>query len=397
MKGYEKLKVPHVLFGIDTAKQTGLKAKSIGMSKCLVVTDKGIRDIGLVDPILETLKRESIEYIVYDKVLPNPPDYSCIEAGELLKSEQCDGIIAIGGGSSLDTAKVANLIANIPEKIEDLHDYSMTGSKMNPAFTPYTKLIAIPTTSGTGAEATCTGVITDTKKDLKYSIGNENCVPDMCIIDPLLTIGMPAMPTAICGIDVLCHVLENMVGMGQNDYTDAIMYECASKAWKWLPIAVKEPRNIEARSQVSWASHNALCNGVSVNGHAMAHGIGAKYHLVHGHACAVVIPAVIRHHALTSQEAIKRIATIMGIPVVEDAETIAKRVADRFVEFYKALGLKTIQETFKEQGVEDSFEMFVEKVAPATLDDFKSRLWQPPIHDNPETMRKVLEMIYYQE
>lgn len=399
MKPYEKNKVPHVVFGEGVSKQAGERLSAIGAKKCLVVAGKVVTKIGLVAPILKTLKTEGVDYVIYDNVQPDPSDWICIECAEMLKKENCDAVLAIGGGSAIDIAKSANLIANIPEKIKDLHDYSALGGKMKPTFTKFATFMVIPTTSGTGAEATASGVISDTKRNLKYSFASEQMMADINLVDPLLTLGIPPVPTTLTGVDILSHVIEELVGVGQNDYSNLIYMECVRKVWKWLPIAIKEPNNVEARSQLSWASHNALSNGSLPNGHAVAHAIGATYHLVHGHACIITLPAVIRHHAETATESINDIATIMGIPTTEDAVTVARRVADGLVDFYKKLGLSTMKETMKEKGYKDDINTFVEKCIPGTLDDFKSRLWNPPIHrdEDRETLKEVLEMIYNQD
>lgn len=398
MKAYEKNKVPHVVFGEGVSKQAGQRLSAMGVKKCLVVAGKNVNKSGLVTPILDTLKKERVDYVIYDNIQPDPPDWVCIECAEVLKKEQCDAVLAIGGGSAIDIAKSANLIANIPEKIEDLHDYSALGGKMKTTFTKYATFMVIPTTSGTGAEATASGVITDTKRNLKYSFANEQMMADINLVDSLLTLGMPPMSTALTGVDILAHVIEELIGVAQNDYSNLIYMECVRKVWKWLPIAIKEPNNIEARSQLSWASHNALNNGALPNGHAVAHAIGATYHLVHGHACIITLPAVIRHHGETATESINKIAQIIGVPTTEDPAIIAGRVADKFVEFYKNLGLSTLKEAIKDKGYDDDKKTFVEKCITGTLDDFKSRLWNPPIHkdEDRDALIKVLEIIYDQ-
>ena len=172
MNPFEKNRLPHVVFGAGSAKQTGEKAKYLGATKCLIVTDEGVIKAGLVDDVLKSLEASQVEYEIYDKVLPNPPDYVCMEVANVLRNSGCDCTIALGGGSSIDTAKAANLIAALPEKIDSLHDYGATGSKMKTSFKRNVKFIAIPTTSGTGAEVTASAVITDPKLNLKYSFMN---------------------------------------------------------------------------------------------------------------------------------------------------------------------------------------------------------------------------------
>ena len=123
---------------------------------------------------------------------------------------------------------------------------------------------------------------------------------------------MPAAATVCGGIDALAHTIEILVGTANNEYTNQILFLCLNKIWRWLPVAVKEPENLEAREQMSWAAHNALANGGVPNGHAVAHAIGSLYHITHGNACAMVLPTVVRHFALYAQKNIQKMAEIMG-------------------------------------------------------------------------------------
>lgn len=396
MKPYEKFRVPHVAFGNGISKQTGERIKNMGCTKVLVVTDKGVINAGLVDPILDTLKENGLEYEIFDNVLPNPPDVNCIECADALTASKADCVLAIGGGSSIDTAKAATLISNLPEKPEDLHDYSGLGTKMKASYTRVAKFVCVPTTAGTGAEATVSSVIHDTKRNLKYSFMNENMVADLNIIDPELTVGMPAFPTACVGIDALSHAVESVVGLNQNEYTNPINMKCVELVWRWLPIAIKEPKNMQAREALAWAANNAESNGGAANGHAISHAIGARYNIVHGEACAMVEPTLIRHHWEQAEESNRIMAKFMGIPYDEDAKTVANRVADALVAFNRSIGLRSFKEAQKASGFNDDKKTFVENCIEPTLDDFKSRVWNPPIHrpEDHDTLVKVLEMIY---
>ncbi len=399
MNPFEKYRLPHVVFGEGVSAQAGEKLKAMGGTKCMVVTDQGVIKAGLVDPILETLKEAGLEYVIFDQVLPNPPDYTCMAAADMLNNEKCDCTLAIGGGSSIDTAKAANLIANIPEKIESLHDYGGTGTKMKTSYDRKAKFVAIPTTAGTGAEVTVSSVIYDPKLNLKYSFMNENMVADCVIIDPELTVGMPPRPTAVCGLDALCHALEVVIGAKQNDFSALLAFDCIERIWKWLPIACREPKNMEARSQMAYAANMAESTGGAANGHCVGHAIGARYNIVHGHACIMVMPTLIRHHADVSTANIRRLAGIMGVPDIGTNEEVAGYVADAVLRYYKSFGLDTCRKAMEANGYNDDEETFVQNLIPAILDDFKSRVWVPPIHrpEDRERLEKVCRMIYEEE
>lgn len=402
MNTIDKFRLPHFTFGPGVSKQAGERIKNFGCKKCLVVTDKGIEAAGLVGPILESIKGNGIETIVYDGALPNCPDYICMEVAEILKKEKCDCTVAIGGGSSIDTAKAANLIAGFPMEIKepgDLHDFGMTGTKMRPWFNRAVKFIAIPTTSGTGAESTPTSVIYDPKLDLKYSFGNENIVSDLVLVDPELTYGMPKRPTVICGLDALTHAIEVVVSPIQQDFATPLAFNVIDKVRRWLPVVSEDLSNKEARAQLSYAAAMSLSGGGVGNGHAVSHAIGARYNIIHGHACIMVMPALIRHHAEVSAENIRKLAHIFGTPETGTPEEIAGYVARAILDFYKGFGLDTCKKALHEAGFNDDKRTFAENLVEPILDDFKSRTWMPPIHrpEDRERLIRLCEEIYEDE
>lgn len=399
MNSFDKLRLPHVTFGEGTTKQTGQKIAAWGCKKVFVVTDKGVEGAGIVDPILKVLKEAGLDYVVYDDTLPEPPDHICIEVGRKIKAEKCDCVLAIGGGSSIDTAKAGNLIANFPDNIEDLHDYSALGTKMNLTLKPQAKFVCIPTTSGTGAEVTGSAVIHDTKRNLKYSFANENQIADLVIVDPELTYGMPPRPTATVGLDALCHATEVVVGTMQHDFAAPLALDAIDRIRRWLPIVYKDPSNKEARAQMAYAADMAESTGGAANGHAVSHAIGSKFNVVHGHACIMVMPTLIRHQANAAPEGIRKLADIFSVPNIGTNEEVAGYVADAYLDFYKSFGFTSCRETIKANGFDISKEEFTETIIPAILDDFKSQVWMPPIHrpEDHDTLVKVCEMIYDEE
>lgn len=399
MNSFDKLRLPHITFGEGKSKEAGKKIAAWGCKKVLVVTDKGVVGVGLVDPIVECMKAEGLEVTVYDETLPEPPDYVCIEVGRMVREGDYDCVVAIGGGSSIDTAKAANLIANFPADIDDLHDYSAMGTKMSPEFKTYARFVCIPTTAGTGAEVTGSAVIHDTKRNLKYSFMNENQIADLAIIDPELTYGMPPKPTAFVGLDALSHALEVAVGTMQHDFAAPLALDAIERVWKWLPIVYKDPSNKEGRAQLAYAANMAESTGGAANGHAVSHAIGSKYKIVHGHACIMVEPTLIRHQCNAAPENIRKLANIFGVPSVGTNEEVADYVADALLAFYKSFGLTTCKETIRANGFDDDLEKFTETIIPAILDDFKSQVWMPPIHrpEDRATLEKVCAMIYNEE
>lgn len=396
MRSYSKGKIAQVVFGSESALQLINYLKGMDVTSCLVVSDSRMIEHNLTIQALGRLKEEGISYDVYSEVNSEPTDEICQLIGKKIKENHYKCVVGIGGGSPMDAAKAGAMIAGIPDEIEDLHNYGKTGTKMKESYGRPCSLILLPTTSGTGAETTASAVITSTKHQIKFSFGNRNTGADLCIIDPEYTIGMPAMPTVNGGLDAISHIIEIVIGTMANDYTNTILFDCLERVWKWLPVAVREPENIEAREQLSFSAHNALANGGMPNGHAVSHALGALYHIIHGQACIMVLPTVIRHFADDSKDAIQKIGQIMGLEMTEDATVNANMVADGLINYYKSLGVKTFNQTMIERGIEDTQTEFAEKMIPAILDDFKSREWLPPIHtgDYKAKISKVCDMIY---
>lgn len=396
MKRYEKGKVPHVIFGSGSAAEIGKRLKRYQIRNCLVISGSHVIQHPVTKKALQSLDDEGIDFSVYANVPAEPSDHVCMEIAALIRNHQFDCVLGIGGGSPMDAAKAAALIAGIPVEIEDLHVYGKTGNKMQEIWKRPCFLALMPTTSGTGAETTASAVISSVKHGLKFSFGNENISADLCVVDPEFTFGMPAAPTINGGLDALAHTVEILVGTEANEYTNAILFMCLRKIWKWLPVAVGEPDNREAREQLSWAAHNALANGGMPNGHAVAHALGSVYHIVHGRACAMVLPTVIRHFAESAQDAIAEIAQCIGVPVSGDARKDAEKTADAFLHFYQSLGVKMLHDILLEMNCTDDEEMFTKKMIPLVMDDFKSKQWIPPIHtgDYREKVGRICRMIY---
>lgn len=396
MKAYEKMRMPHIIFGSGSTNRTASELDRLSVKKCLIVSGRSTSQHPITLKILQSLTDRNISYDIYNGVSPEPRDIQCIQIASIIKAGDYDCVIGIGGGSPMDAAKAAAMIAGIPEEITDLHEYGKSGTKMKDEWSCPCRLVMIPTTSGTGAEVSPSSVITSTIHGVKFSFLNESMVPDLCIIDPEYTLGMPARSTILGGLDAFCHAVENLVGIASSEYTDLILLSCVERIWKYLPVAVQNPDDLDAREQLSWAAHNAQSNGGIPNGHAVAHAVGATYHIAHGHACIMVLPTVIRHFADDSKDIISSIAERIGLKPSSDAKKNAAIVADAILDFYKRAGLKPLKETLVENGVYDDEETFIRKLIPSVMDDFKSRFWLPPIHtgDYEKKIGAVLASIY---
>ena len=398
MKAYDKVMVPRIIFGSNTHEKAGSILKSMGVTNCLIVTGPNVFKRGYVDMVTKTMDAEGIKYEIYKDSKPDPEDTAVLYVADIIKKGGYDGVIGMGGGSPMDLAKAATLAASIfddPASITDLHEYRRgNGSLHRDDWIRKYPLMTLTTTSGTGAEATASAAIADSKTHLKFSFGNQAIAPDVAIIDPVFTLGMPPLPTANCALDALAHCVEDIVSPGKNEYTNLIQYDCIERIWKWLPIAMEDPNDLEAREQLSWSAHNALANGGAPNGHAVGHAITSFYHMVHGPSCAIVLPTVIRHHAEASQAEIAELAKRIDVPLTGAAKLDAERVAMAIYRFYKKAGIPSLQEYMEQNGYTDTKEEFVKKMVPFVLDDWKSRNWLPPIHLKDEDCAAVCAQVY---
>lgn len=329
-----------ILFGVGTSKLTGQKLKSFGCKKVLVVYDKGVKSAGIVDPILEQLKENGIETVCYDNVQPDPPDWSCDEAGALGKKEACDGVLAIGGGSAMDTAKAARVLLKNPPPI---NDYFMVPGTPPMDETGMCPIVVIPTTAGTGSECSPGAVITDTKTGLKRIL---NSTLTLGIVDAELTLGLPAGITANTGIDAFCHAAEALTSTAPNEMAFVLAKEAVRLVTKYLPIAVKDGKNIEARNAMSLAASLATAGMRGPLGHIphqFGKGISKHWHVAHGITVGLFIAQALKMQATVVPEQVKLVCDAMGKYVPENAtpEQIGEIVFNATNDLLKAVNFPT--------------------------------------------------------
>ena len=336
-----------VLFGSGTVAAAGDKAKEIGITKAMVVSDEGVEKAGHVETLTGALKEAGLEYIVWAKAEKDCPDQTVAEAAAIAREEKVDGIIGIGGGSVLDTAKaIAAVTANDDQVLKDIALYIMGVKTYVNAPLP---VLEIPTTSGTGSESTFVAVVTSTDLDCKIGLP---VPPQYAIVDPQLTCTVPQYITAFTGMDCLAHATESLSEAKNTAHSDLLAYEAIRLVHEYLPKAVADGNDLDAREHLAFASNIA---GISFNesgthvGHSCAHAIGHHYHLDHGVCCADVTPAVIRFTARDYPEKIKRYGEIFGVEYSgeETSEEIGRKTAEAVSAFGKSVGVKT----FREEGL----------------------------------------------
>src|SRR6056297_2232343 len=296
--------------GVGSRKKLNELLKELEISKPLIVTDQGIREVGILDKILKIISKDNFDYQIYDKVSINP-DVATVDKGyEFYEDHNCDGIIGLGGGSSIDTAKGIGLLDKHGGSILE---YECGKKPLEKRIAP---LIAIPTTAGTGSEGTMWAVITDHEREVKYNVGGPLIAPQIALVDPKLHISLPAHITAGTGMDALCHAIECYTSHYAQPLTDSVALLAIEYCAKFLRRAVANGEDIEARYYMALAATLAgFSYGSESAGavHAMTQTLGGiKPDVPHGAAVGSLLAPVMLYNWMGEPEKFKRIAIAMG-------------------------------------------------------------------------------------
>ena len=302
-----------IIYGPGRLSEIADLSTRAGMTKPLIVTDRGSAGLPFIADLKGYLSKGGLDSAIYSNISPNPRDDEIAAGKAQYRADGHDGIIAIGGGSGMDGGKALALCAN-----NDLHlwafEYEQSPPDMarHPAFPP---LITIPTTAGTGAETESTAMITDTVRKMKWCIWHADLKPAFAVLDPEITLGLPVKLTAWTGVDAMVHAIEAYCVPGFNPLCDGLALEGLRLVGRWLPVAVAEPSNLEARGAMlagSCLSGIAFLKGLGLV-HAISHMVGAEYDTQHGLTNAVVLPAALRHNAPALADKIEPLSQAMGL------------------------------------------------------------------------------------
>lgn len=295
-------------FGPGIIKNVGMEAKKLRMTKVMVVADKGVIGAGLVKPVEAALKTEGIKYIIFDNIKPNPRDVNCMEGAEIGKKEGIDGLIAVGGGSSIDTSKAIGTLITNGGDIRTWAGLDLLKKDLPP-------FIAIPTTAGTGSEVTFDAVITDTEKHEKLNILDKKIAPTVAIVDPELLMKLPSSIMASCGVDAMTHAVEAYTCKVANPHTDAFALYAIELIQKHLRNAVKNP-TIESCTGMMLGSNMAgIAFGYSdvAAVHCIAEALGGRYDTPHGVANAILLPTVTEFNIPADIDKYANMAKYLGV------------------------------------------------------------------------------------
>lgn len=301
---------PYLLKGPGAVKDLPALIKSKGIMNVLVVTDKGLMGLHLLDGMFEALETQGIKYSVYDGVQPNPTIDNIEEARRIYLRNNCKGIIAFGGGSPMDCAKAAGArVTNPNQQVVDMRGQLKIRHALPPFF-------AVPTTAGTGSETTLAAVVSNPKTHEKNAINDPKLRPKYAVLDPELTLGLPPHITSTTGMDALTHAVEAYIGRSNTKTTEKYAEDATKLIFENLETAYKDGKNVAARENMLIASFYAgmaFTRAYVGYVHAIAHNLGGIYGTPHGLANAVILPYVLEYFGESAYERLARLADVAGI------------------------------------------------------------------------------------
>jgi len=295
-------------FGQGIISSVGNEALGMGAKKVMIVADKGVIAAGLTLPVIESLKEKKISFITFDKVVPNPRDYDCQEGYEVALKEGVDFIIAVGGGSSMDTAKAIGTLLTHGGKVQDWCGFQLLKRDITP-------LLAIPTTAGTGSEVTPFAVITDTKEHTKLNIFDPKAAAKIALVDPTVLLKLPSHIMAATGIDAMTHAVEAYTCNVASPVTDACALYAMEIIQNNLRKAVEDPDLESCTGMMLGSCIAGIAFGYAdvAAVHCMAEALGGRYDMPHGVANAILLPTVTEFNLSSDYEKYANVAKALGV------------------------------------------------------------------------------------
>ena len=339
MNHFKYSAVADVLVGPGTSEQLADLSASLGIRRALIVTDPGIIEFGLLEAALKKFEAKSISVKIYSDVIADPPEAVVLDAVKTAQEFGCDGVIGFGGGSSMDVAKLLAVLIKGEQSLADIYGVdSITGSRL--------PLIQIPTTAGTGSEATMVSIIT-TGETTKAGVVSRVLLADKIILDASLTTGLPAAVTAATGIDAMVHAIEAFTSKRlKNPLSDMLAREALRLMAGNIRVAVREGSNLAAREAMllgAMLAGQAFANAPVAAVHALAYPLGGNYHIPHGLSNALVLPHVLRFNGPEAANLYAELTQIIlptrSLPA--DPLQVTAILADYFLELAADLGLPT--------------------------------------------------------
>lgn len=351
---------PQLLTGPGSIRKLPSVIKEKGIGKVMIVTDKGLMSLNLLDGLFEELDKAGISYVVYDGVQPNPSIENIEEAREMFVSNGCEAMIAFGGGSPMDCAKAACARVVRPNKtIPQMRGVLKVMRKLPPFF-------AVPTTAGTGSETTVAAVVSNTQTHEKYAINDPCLRPKFAVLDPELTTGLPKKITSTTGLDALTHAVEAYIGKSNTRETEDYAEKATKLIFENLETCYNDGQNVEARGQMLLASFYAgmaFTRAYVGYVHAIAHNLGGMYGIPHGLANSVILPVVLEEYGSTIYPRLAKLAEIVGING-QTEEELAKGFIAEIKAMNERMAIPTSFEQIKEEDIPTIVERAMKEAHP---------------------------------
>ncbi len=371
-----------IIFGENTHRDIGLELNHLGCKKALVVTDRGVAETGLVNLVTKILGEQCIG--IYDRCIQDSGIHIVNEGAEMANKLGADSLISIGGGSVIDTAKGMAIVTKEGGSLEDYAGIQMLSR-------PQTPHIVLPTTAGTGSEATWVAVIKNHEENRKELYCDYHIIPQTAILDPMLTIGLPSQLTASTGIDALTHAVEAIHALQREPIADAMALHAIRLINSNLALCVEDGNNLVARGQQQIAATMAgIAFGNAQLGlvHAMAHSVGALFNVPHGIANSILLPHVIRFNLDECPDRYALVAEAMKVRTPGMSDQDAGMACAHAI--YELSGNLNLPQKLSETGVPEDG---LEKAAELSMSD-GSIIYNPRMVNGPEEVLEIYHKAY---
>ena len=336
MENLRKFVAPEIVFGSGALQLAGRYARNLGASRVFLVSDPGVVQAGWIEAVVRSLEAAALKWVLFTDISPNPRAEEVMAGAQRYDQEACDVILAVGGGSPMDSAKAMGIVHTNRRHVLEFEGVDRVDD-------PGPPLICIPTTAGTSSDVSQFAIVSNRFEKRKIAILSKSVVPDVALVDPELTVTMDAYLTACTGMDALVHALEALVYNAGSELTDLHAREAVGRIFRYLPQVVEHPRDLAARRQVmfgSLAAGLAFSNASLGAVHAMAHSIGGLFDLPHGECNSLLIEHVVRfnwpqagHRYATLADSLA--VSLEGLSADEACET----VIEALVGFKQRIGI----------------------------------------------------------
>lgn len=355
MSGFEFNTVPRIVTAPGASKQLAAELAHLGVTNPLLVTDPGLVSIGLIQPVVEAMAEAGATAVLFDQVREDPPEDTVTTAVEVARESAVDGVVAVGGGSSMDVAKVVAVLLGGEQRLQDIYGVGQISGARLP-------LVLVPTTAGTGSEVTPVAIIT-TGETTKAGISSPVLLPDVAVLDASLTLGLPPAVTAMTGVDAMVHAIEAYTSKHKkNPLSDNLAVNALALLARNIRIAVQDGKDEQARENMllgACLAGQAFANAPVAAVHALAYPLGGHYHIPHGLSNSLVLPAVLEFNAPQASELYGELAELVvgkAVTGSDEARTAALIAALR-----ELIDDVSLPATLAQAGVEESdLEMLAE-------------------------------------